>query len=324
MGFGSLDNQIHVANNSGEKIYVIVTPNKDWVWGDVGFAVASSLFTGGTSAVTAVNSLSRLQRIITLVRFAINNPIVKAIKYGSIVYRTGKNIEREFDHSLKEKAQAARKEIIDFLQKEGVTIQPGDFKQVNNEKNYNPLRMITPSGWGGLFGASDMTLFIATESLSRVALFNTNSDWSWIVQPNLVVRSKYGHIWQEDKNAGYYRFSVSDRLVAGQCLKPNESISSPDRCYDFVYQEDGNAVIYKRDKPKGEKAIWSSNTHQKPAWRTYMQDDGNFVVYAEEGKPVWASNVYGEGEKFADCSLVMQDDGRLVVYNRNNEVIWSN
>ncbi|MGG1662359.1 hypothetical protein [Brevibacillus sp. NRS-1366] len=28
MGFGSLDNQLHIANKSGEDLYVVVTPNK--------------------------------------------------------------------------------------------------------------------------------------------------------------------------------------------------------------------------------------------------------------------------------------------------------
>lgn len=323
MGFGSLDNQIHVANSSAENIYVIVTPNKNWVWGDVGFAVATALFSGGGTAVTAVNSLSKLQKLITMVKLVLNNPIVKGIKYGSLIYKTGKNIGREIDHATEAKAQAARKEIMDFLKREGVVIKPGDFKQVNNEKNYNPFRMISPSGWGGLFGASDCTLFIATESLSRTALFNTNSDWSWIVQPDMVSRSRYGHLWQEDKGEGFYRFSASDRLGTGQFLKPNESISSPDRCYDFVYQEDGNAVVYERDKPDGEKPIWSSDTYNRPAWRTCIQNDGNFVVYENEKKASWASNVFGSDSKYEGCSLVMQDDGRLVVYNKDNEELWA-
>lgn len=326
MGFGSADNQIHVANHCGENIYVIPMPNKDWVWGDIGFTVVTSLLTFGEAAPTAVNainSLSKLQKAIALVKTILGNPYVKAIKYAALEYKFARNVVREAENELFRRAEEARQEIISFLHREGVLIKPNDFKQVSNEKNYNPLRMLAPSGWGGLFGASDAALFIATESLSRFALFNTNSDWSWIVEPNMVVRSKYGHLWVPDQGEGYYRFSASDRLVQGQALKPNESISSPNKAYDFVYQEDGNVVIYQRYKPFGEKAIWHSNTYGKPAWRTCMQEDGNFVVYEAEGKPVWASNVYGEGPRYEGCSLVMQDDGNLVVYNKDNQAIWA-
>jgi hypothetical protein len=100
-------------------------------------------------------------------------------------------------------------------------------------------------------------------------------------------------------------------------------LSSTSRDYDFVYQGDGNAVIYKRNKPAGERALWASKTAKKPAWRTYMQEDGNFVVYEADGKPLWASGRYGSGPEFQLCSLVMQDDGNLVVYNLNNQPIWA-
>lgn len=323
MGFGSLDNQLHIANKSGENLYVVVTPNKDWVWGDVGFTVVTSLFSGGATGATAINSLSKLQKIIALVKLCLNNPAVQAVKYGALSYKINANIGREIVHPLKERAHAAREEIMAFLKREAVVIKPGEFKQVNNEKNYNPLRMITPSGWGGLFGASDCTVFVITESLSRSALFHTNSDWSWIVQPNMVVRSKYGHIWEEELKEGYYRFSQSDRIMAGQFLQPNESISSPNKDYDFVYQEDGNAVVYKRDRPADQTAIWSTDTHRQAAWRTYMQEDGNFVVYKQEGVPAWASGVHGNDPKYEGCSLVLQDDGRLVIYNKDNVEIWA-
>ncbi|GAA0381828.1 hypothetical protein [Bacillus horti] len=326
MGFGSADNQIHVANRCGENIYVIPMPNKDWVWGDIGFTVLTTILTFGEAApaaATAINSLSRLQKAITLVKSILGNPYVKAIKYAALEYKIARNGLREVETEILRKAEAARKEIITFLKSEGALIKPNEFKQVSNEKNYNPLRMISPSGWGGLFGASDAALFIATESLSRFALFNTNSDYSWIVEPNMVVRSKYGHIWESAKSEGYYRFSASDRLVEGQDLKPNESISSPNKSYDFVYQEDGNAVIYERRKPDGEKAIWASDTYGKAAWRTCMQDDGNFVVYEAEGKPVWATDKCGYDPMYEGCSLVMQDDGNLVIYNKDNKVIWA-
>ena len=318
MGFGSANNQIHVANNTSEDVYVFVTPNKDWAWGDLGFSIATSIATLGVGSVSVVNSVSTLSKLMNIVKL-----VIKVASYGAKVYKLADNITLELTQEKIEEARKIKQEIIDFLEKEAVKIPSKEFRQVDEVKNYNPLRMITPSGWGALFGASDVTLFITTSSLSHQVMFNTNSDFSWVVYQNEIVRAKYGTVWTPSREDGFYRFPLLDRLVVGDFLQPGESIGSPNGNYDFVYQTDGNAVIYKRNKPKGEDALWSSKTDGESAWRTYMQEDGNLVVYRAEQHPVWASNVYGEEEKYKNCTLVMQDDGNLVVYNGENEAIWA-
>lgn len=39
---------------------------------------------------------------------------------------------------------------------------------------------------------------------------------------------------------------------------------------------------------QGIQDVWSSGITRRPAWRTYMQEDGNLVAYSEKGKPSWA------------------------------------
>ena len=51
-------------------------------------------------------------------------------------------------------------------------------------------------------------------------------------------------------------------------------------------QGDGNLVIYAH----GGQPIWSSDTWQHPGSHLVVQDDGNVVIYRPDGTPVWATN----------------------------------
>jgi hypothetical protein len=50
-----------------------------------------------------------------------------------------------------------------------------------------------------------------------------------------------------------------------------------------------------------------------------MQADGNFVVYASNGTPLWASHTsWARGAR-----LVVHNDGNVVIYTSTNTVAWS-
>ena len=51
-------------------------------------------------------------------------------------------------------------------------------------------------------------------------------------------------------------------------------------------QSDGNLVVYASDG----KALWASGTAGNPGSKLVLQNDGNLVVYAPSGKPLWASD----------------------------------
>lgn len=110
----------------------------------------------------------------------------------------------------------------------------------------------------------------------------------------------------------------------------------------LVMQSDGNLVIYGSDG----RATWSSrtsviapppppgpailgdtltggqrlNSNQSLAvggWAGVMQNDGNFVVYAN-GRAQWSSGTRGAGN-----SLLLQPDGNAVVYSQGNQALWN-
>lgn len=324
----SKDNQIYVYNNLAETIYVLPTPNKDWVWADVAFGIVSTVaitaVTAGlaapaasAAAAEAVNSVTTLSKLIT------------AMKSIYALYRAGKQVYQyyEIGEDAYAKAQEASNNAKKFLDGNALKISPGTSVKVYSTGGgwyplWVPTRYLSPSGWATAFNGSDMSLFIATTSLSKMVSFDTNSDASWIVNKDEVVRARYGNISVEDRGAGYYRIPVSDRLFANQSLLPGQSISSPNGDYDFVYQPDGNAVVYKRDKPTGETPIWSSKTKGKSAGKVSIQEDGNFVVYDASDKPAAATNIYGNTDAFKGRTLVMQDDGNLVVYDKDGKAVW--
>lgn len=105
------------------------------------------------------------------------------------------------------------------------------------------------------------------------------------------------------------------------------AISSTSGNARFVYQGDGNLVLYVRrngawpsDSAAGaEVAVWSSGTAGTSAGRVVMQSDGNLVVYDGGGSPVWASNTYNNPGAF----LAVQDDENVVVYSADGRAIWS-
>ena len=68
--------------------------------------------------------------------------------------------------------------------------------------------------------------------------------------------------------------ATGDDMQPGEVLNPGQSISSSSGRYTFVYQTDGNLVLYG---PAG--ALWASNTNAQAVGATIMQGDGNLVIY---------------------------------------------
>lgn len=112
---------------------------------------------------------------------------------------------------------------------------------------------------------------------------------------------------------------MADRLLSNQTLAPNQSITSLNGRYYFVYQTDSNLVLYKRYPNGSQKALWASGTNGKGGNRCSMQSDGNLVIYNAANKALWSSNTFHD----ANSMLVMQDDGNAVLYNPARKAIWA-
>ncbi|MBW8862886.1 MAG: DUF11 domain-containing protein [Acidobacteria bacterium] len=102
-------------------------------------------------------------------------------------------------------------------------------------------------------------------------------------------------------------------LDSGDLLSPNETIASNSGRYQFVYQSDGNLVLYDEGI-----ALWSTDTNGITPGAVYMQGDGNLVLYDGSGAPVWASGTAGDDGAF----LAVQDDGNVVIY-RDGVAVWA-
>jgi hypothetical protein len=112
---------------------------------------------------------------------------------------------------------------------------------------------------------------------------------------------------------------MADRLLPNQVLAPNQSVASLNGRYYFIYQTDGNLVLYKRYPNGSQKALWASGTNGKGGNRCIMQGDGNLVIYTPANKALWSSNTFHD----PGSTFVMQDDGNGVIYNTAHKAIWA-
>jgi pimeloyl-ACP methyl ester carboxylesterase len=103
-----------------------------------------------------------------------------------------------------------------------------------------------------------------------------------------------------------------DTLAAGARLYPGQAVQSLDRRFALTYQTDGNLVLYG---PGG--ARWSTQVFSSPGYAE-MQVDGNFVVYASNGTPVWASGTSGA----RGATLVVHNDGQVDIRTSQGLVVW--
>lgn len=164
---------IHIANSTSSTVRVIVAPNMDWMIADL--VVGGALIV--VDGVGVISTVSDIMKIWNAISFQLD-AISQAFK-----------VKKLFDEK-------------------GLKIEPGQVLKVSEHDLANPLQYLSPSAWAALSGGSDMTLTIYVDSddpkQMKLAQFNSNSDWSWIIQDNKVVRAKYGTLWQADEGEGSY------------------------------------------------------------------------------------------------------------------------
>jgi hypothetical protein len=66
-----------------------------------------------------------------------------------------------------------------------------------------------------------------------------------------------------------------DQLLLGESLRASQFLSSMNGRYNFVYQDDGNLVLYKVYRNQPWRPLWASNTAGSSVGSTQMQSDGN-------------------------------------------------
>jgi len=136
---------------------------------------------------------------------------------------------------------------------------------------------------------------------------------------------------QDDGNAVIYRLdgtpvwatntwvpigpsAQGDDMQAGEVLNPSQAITSASGRYRFVYQNDGNLVLYDGNTP-----LWASGTDGRPVGVCSMQSDGNLVIYGRGGQPIWSSDTW----QHPGSRLLAQDDGNVVIYRPDSTPVWA-
>jgi hypothetical protein len=110
--------------------------------------------------------------------------------------------------------------------------------------------------------------------------------------------------------------SHGGQLNPGDVLFPNDRVDSVDARYHFVYQGDGNLVLYDETW----QPLWASHTENSVPGALVMQGDGNLVIYDGNGVAIWASRT---SFRHPGAFLVVQTDGNVVIYDVDGTPLWA-
>jgi hypothetical protein len=307
------DRQLHIANDVAQPIYVIVAPSMNYaivdmfVSGTVAGQSAARKDMGSISSTGVMRNLSDIQKLVN---------ILELMKLAG---------KARTDTAAQQQAASYRQSLGNYLKQHATLIRPGNVAQVLKADLGSLKGYLSTSGWTALFNSDSVSLFLATEDLERFAFVTTAPDHSWIFRYGGVVRSKYGSLWQPDSDAGFVYASKGDRLPSGSWLEPGESLTSANGYYVFVYQHDGNAVVYDVRNVAKHEAKWASGTANKPAWRLELMNIGKIVIWSAPGQHAWVDSrsVTDKETLFSHSTLIMGDDGILRVIGDSGEEGWT-
>lgn len=187
-----------------------------------------------------------------------------------------------------------------------ITIEDAAIKEVQRRINRGGLAgLVGPvvSVVGAYFGVAippDKVESISRQ-LGRVV------DGSWEMVSEIIIANIAMAFQQKE-------FESKPSMQPGEVLNPDQSITSANGRYRFIYQGDGNLVLYDAGTP-----LWASGTDGRPVGVCIMQDDGNLVIYARDGQPIWSSDTW----QHPGSRLLVQDDGNVVIYHPDGTAVWA-
>jgi hypothetical protein len=128
------------------------------------------------------------------------------------------------------------------------------------------------------------------------------------------IRGSNGIMAWFNANYNFNAVSASSYMGVDEVLTKGQYKTSSNGVYKFIYQTDGNVVLYH-----GSSAIWASGTNGKASTSLKMQNDGNLVLY-NGTSAVWSSGTSGNGKSV----LLVQSDGNTVIYTQGSGgAMWS-
>ncbi len=99
-------------------------------------------------------------------------------------------------------------------------------------------------------------------------------------------------------------------------LRADEMVSSGDDRFHFLYQQDGNLVLYDENW----RPLWDTGTWGTDPGYVELQGDGNLVMHNASGAVLWDVGVTAG---HPDGWLVVQDDGNVVIYDGDHRPLWA-
>jgi hypothetical protein len=107
---------------------------------------------------------------------------------------------------------------------------------------------------------------------------------------------------------------IRSTLRVGETMVRGTELTSENRHYKLVFQDDGNIVLYGVSP---QRVLWA--TYRRGAVTFTLQSDGNLVAYDAQGRPAWDSQTRGSGATM----LIVQSDGNMVLYRDDGRAVWN-
>lgn len=95
----------------------------------------------------------------------------------------------------------------------------------------------------------------------------------------------------------------------------HQSLTSPSGSHTLVHQDDGNLVLYGNE---GRHAAWATHTWWAGDGWAELTADGDLVVRNVCGTPVWSSGTAGSDAQ----QLAVDDEGRIALLDADGSAVW--
>jgi len=110
------------------------------------------------------------------------------------------------------------------------------------------------------------------------------------------------------------------RMMRDEGLFTGQSMTSCDGRFQLSLQDDGNLVLSQKDDDGHFTIVlWASGTSGVPAANMVkMQADGDLVISALDGTPIWVSDTSGLPDEHVELS----NDGDMRLYDAHHGTAW--
>ena len=199
---------VHMANKSGQNIYVFVGLNPHWAL--LNFFLDITLMVIGANDIRSIAlTVADYQNYKVPTKLETLRDLFEYTAVAGVMLTTGANIPNVF---------SAAQGFIDSVRKTAILVSKGAFKNINQQ---NILQIyLNPSGYAGLLGAKTVSVYVMSTDGKQVALYNTAPDHSWIATAQqTIVRAKYGSIWQQEPSSGSYAWPITTSDTAMKILQ---------------------------------------------------------------------------------------------------------